>query len=89
VTIKTALHHPNLEASLVFLGGCEIAPLLKHLSGGLTPVQVARSWSSRIPLQSGLVLVSWLMRRGVLVQEGLSIRDASVLHKPAERAATS
>jgi flavin-dependent dehydrogenase len=78
VTIKTALRHPNLEAPMAFLGGWEIVPLLKHLRDGLTPVQIARSWESQVPMQSGLQLVSWLVGRGILVQhdEELAIREA-------------
>jgi flavin-dependent dehydrogenase len=81
VTIKTALRHPNLEAPVAFLGGREMAPLLKHLRGGLTPVEVARSWSSQVPVQSGLALLSWLIGRGILVQEGVAVRDAAKLHE--------
>jgi flavin-dependent dehydrogenase len=83
VTIKTALRHPNLEAPMAYLGGWEIAPLLKHLRGGLTPVQVARSWASQVPLQSGLPLVSWLVGRGILVpyDDGLAIRGAPKLQE--------
>jgi flavin-dependent dehydrogenase len=89
VTIKAALRHPNLEAPVVFLAGWEIAPLLKHLRGGSTPVQVARAWSSQVPLQSGLALVSWLVGRGILVQEEVAIRDAAKVHERAGLAATS
>jgi flavin-dependent dehydrogenase len=76
VTIITALRHPNLEAPMAFLGGWEIAPLLNQLRGGLTPIQVARSWASQVPLQSGLALVSWLIGRGILVRydDGPAIR---------------
>lgn len=73
VTIKTSLCHPNLDSPMAFLGGREIAPLLKHLRGGLTPVQVARSWANHVPLQSGLALVSWLIGRGILVQDGVAV----------------
>jgi len=75
VTIKAALRHPNLDGPVAFLGGWEMAPLLKHLRGGLTPVQVARSWSSRVPLESGLALLSWLVSRGILVQEVFAPHD--------------
>ena len=67
VTIKTALRHPNLDGPVAFLGGWEMAPLLKELDRGLTAIQVARSWSNRIPLQAGLALVSWLIDRNILV----------------------
>jgi flavin-dependent dehydrogenase len=88
VTIKTALRHPNLQAPVAFLDGWEMAPLLKQLRGGLMPVEVARSWSSQVPLQSGLALVSWLIGRGILVQEGVPIRAAAKLHERVGPAAT-
>jgi flavin-dependent dehydrogenase len=75
VTVKTALRHPNLDGPVAFLGGWEIAPLLKELDPGLTAAQVARSWSNRIPLQAGLALVSWLLGRGILVEEAFASRD--------------
>ena len=67
VKVKTALRHPNLDGPVAFLGGWEMAPLLKELDRGLTAVQVARSWSNRIPLQAGMALVSWLIDRNILV----------------------
>jgi hypothetical protein len=75
VTVKTALRHPNLDGPVAFLGGWEMAPLLKELDCGLTAVQVAGSWSNRIPLQAGLALVSWLLGRGILVEEAFASRD--------------
>jgi len=75
VTMKTALSHPGLDGPVAFLGGWEMAPLLKHLRNGLTLVQVARSWSARIPLESSVALVSWLIRRGILGQEVFATPD--------------
>jgi flavin-dependent dehydrogenase len=67
VTVKTALRHPSLDGPVAFLGGWEMAPLLKQVDRGLTAAQVARSWSKRIPLEAGLALVSWLIDRNILV----------------------
>lgn len=75
VTMKSALRHPSLDGPMAFLGDCEIAPLLKQLRGGLTPVQVARSWSSRVSLESGLALVGWLIGHGILVQQSFSTAE--------------
>ncbi len=50
VTVKTALRHSGLDRPVAFLDDWEMAPLLKQLDHGLTAVQVARSWSNRIPL---------------------------------------
>ena len=68
VTMKTALRHPSLDGPLAFLGGWEIAPLLKRLGCGLTSVQVAQSWSNQISVKSALALIAWLIGRGILVQ---------------------
>jgi flavin-dependent dehydrogenase len=67
VTTKAALRHPNLEGPVAFLDGWEVAPLLKELDRSLPAIQVARSWSNRIPLQAALGLVGWLIDRNVLV----------------------
>jgi len=79
VTMKTALRHPGLDGPLAFLGGWEMAPLLKRVRGGMTPVQVARSWSNRVPLESGLALVSWLISHGVLVPAAFASRDKGTI----------
>ena len=67
VTVKTALRHPSLDGPVAFLGGWEMAPLLREVDRGVTAVQLARSWSNRIPLEAGLTLVSWLIDRNILV----------------------
>lgn len=77
VTMKTALRHPSLDGPIAFLGGWEVAPLLKQLQGGLTAVQLARSWASRVPLESGLALVGWLVGHGILVPKKLAAPDES------------
>jgi hypothetical protein len=68
VTVKTALRHPSLDGPVAFLGGWEMVPLLKEVDCGLTAVQVARSWSNRIPLEASLALVSWLIDHNILVR---------------------
>jgi flavin-dependent dehydrogenase len=68
VTVKPALRHPNLESPAAYLGGWELAPLLRRLPAGSTPAQIARSWSDTIPLQSGLAIAGWLLNNGILVE---------------------
>jgi flavin-dependent dehydrogenase len=68
VTVKPALRHPNLVSPAAYLGGWELAPLLQRLPAGSTPLQIARSWSDRIPLQSGLAIAGWLLNNGILVE---------------------
>jgi flavin-dependent dehydrogenase len=69
VSLASALHHPRLAAPLVFLGGRELAPLLQTLPPGKTPLQIAQSWSSRMPLESGMAIAGWLVRHGILVEQ--------------------
>jgi flavin-dependent dehydrogenase len=67
VDLAPALHHPRLAGPLVFLGGRELAPLLQTLPPGQTPLQIARSWSTRMPLESGMAIAGWLVSHGILV----------------------
>ena len=69
VSLASALHHPRLENPLVFLGGRELAPLLKTLAPGRTPLEIAQSWSNRMPLESGMAIAGWLVTHGILVEQ--------------------
>jgi flavin-dependent dehydrogenase len=69
VSVASALHHPRLANPLVFLGGRELAPLLKTLPPGRTPLQIAQSWSNRMPLESGMAIAGWLVTHGILVEQ--------------------
>ena len=53
----------------------ELAPLLRRLPAGRTPLQIAQSWSNLMPLDSGLAIAGWLVNHGVLV--GPNQRGAS------------
>jgi flavin-dependent dehydrogenase len=68
VSVAAALHHPRLTSPLVFLGGRELAPLLQTLPSGKTPLQIAQSWSNRMPLESGMAIAGWLINHGILVE---------------------
>jgi flavin-dependent dehydrogenase len=68
VSLASALHHPRLATPLVFLGGRELAPLLQTLPQGKTPLQIAHSWSNRMPLESGMAIAGWLVHHGILVE---------------------
>jgi hypothetical protein len=68
VNLASALHHPRLTSPLVFLGGRELAPLLQTLPPGRTPLQIAQSWSNRMPLESGMAIAGWLINHGILVE---------------------
>jgi hypothetical protein len=67
VGVAPALRHPRLETPVAYLAGRALAPLLKDFSPGRTPLQIARDWSNRMPLESGLAIAGWLVNHGVLV----------------------
>jgi flavin-dependent dehydrogenase len=66
VELKTALRHPELEGPVAYLGGEELAPLLRGLAPGLTKLQIAAAWSRSLASDRALKLAAWLARRGVL-----------------------
>jgi flavin-dependent dehydrogenase len=66
VEIRTALRHPQLEGPVAFLGGQELAPLLRDAPPGLTTRQLADAWSSRMSSVAALSIVRWLSGHGVL-----------------------
>jgi flavin-dependent dehydrogenase len=70
VTVKPALRHPTISGAIAYLGGHALAPLLRELPAGLTPMQIAQSWSDRIPLDRGLAITGWMLDRGLLVSHG-------------------
>jgi flavin-dependent dehydrogenase len=70
VTMKVAVRHPDLDAPLAYLGNWELAPLLKNVRPGMTSLEMARSWSDRVPLESSLAIAAWLLDRSLLVSVG-------------------
>jgi hypothetical protein len=62
-----AIRHPALETPVAFVGGVEIGPLLRDLPADHTPMQLARSWTPRVPLETGIALTAWLLEHGILV----------------------
>ena len=47
----------------------ELAPLLRTLPPGRTPLEIAQSWSNRMPLESGMAIAGWLVAHGILVEQ--------------------
>lgn len=66
VELKSALRHRGVDGSLAYLGGHQLAPLLRHVPAGVTPRQLAQTWSGSIPIGTGLSIARWLAARGVL-----------------------
>jgi hypothetical protein len=57
-----------LERPLVYLGGIELTPLLRSFPAAATPLQIAQMWSAKVPMASGLAIVSWLINNAILVR---------------------
>jgi hypothetical protein len=68
VTTKPALCHPSLERPLVYLGGVELTPLLRSFPVAVTPLQIAQMWSAKVPMVSGLAIVTWLINNAILIR---------------------
>jgi hypothetical protein len=68
VALRPALRHPNLERAVAYLGGWDLAPLIRQSQPGATPIQLARAWSNHLPLSQGLAVASWLINHGILVE---------------------
>lgn len=67
VAVKPAIRHPGLDDPLAYLGGFELAPLLRTVTAGMTPLEVTHAWSARVPLPDGSRMVGWLLNKGILV----------------------
>ena len=66
VELRSALTHPGLDGPVAYLGGHELAPLLRDVRPGMTSRDLARAWAGSVPLGSGLSIAHWLTRHGVL-----------------------
>lgn len=71
VAVRSALRHPNLETCVTFVGGCEIVPLLRRVTGSATLPEILVSWLDRVPPRTGVMVAKWLLSNGILVDEAL------------------
>jgi len=69
VEMKPALRHPSVEGPLAYLGGHELAPLLRIVRPGMTTHQIAGTWSPALPFETGLSIARWLASRSVLERD--------------------
>jgi flavin-dependent dehydrogenase len=70
VEVRTAVSHPRLGEPVAFLGGWELAPLLRRTPPGLTAADLVHAWSGLVPQDSGHAICDWLGRSGILVPVG-------------------
>ncbi len=68
VNLSEAVSHPGLAGPVAYLAGLALPPLLRRLPAGQTPLELARGWADRMPLESGLAIAGWLINHGVLVR---------------------
>ena len=68
VSVAEAVSHPGLSGPVAYLAGFALMPLLRNLPAGRTPLEIARGWADRMPLESGLAIAGWLVNHGVLVR---------------------
>jgi hypothetical protein len=64
ITMKPALHHPDLKRPVAFLGGCEVATLLRPLQSGMALSALMDAW--KIPIESKVTIAGWLLKYRVL-----------------------
>jgi hypothetical protein len=64
--MRHALHHPSLERPVAFLGGCEVAALLRPLHPGMALGALMNAW--KIPVGSKPAIADWLLKHRVLRQ---------------------
>lgn len=66
VEMRSALRHPGLEGPVAYLGGQELALLLRDVRPGMTTRELARTWAGSVPPGTGLSIARWLTSHGVL-----------------------
>jgi flavin-dependent dehydrogenase len=64
VAMKYALHHPGLATPVAFLGGWEVATLLRPLQRVVTIGGLMDAW--QIPVKSKTAIAGWLLKNRVL-----------------------
>jgi flavin-dependent dehydrogenase len=70
VEVRAAVSHPALDDAVAYLGGWELAPLLRRAVRGLTGRELVDSWSALVPRDAALAIGSWLARNDILVPLG-------------------
>jgi flavin-dependent dehydrogenase len=64
IAMRPALHHPDLKRPVAFLGGCEVATLLRPLHSGMALGALMDAWKT--PIGSKAAIAGWLLKYRVL-----------------------
>ena len=70
VELHAAVTHPRLDDAVAYLGGWELAPLLRRAVRGRTGRELVDSWSALVPRDVGLAIGRWLAHNEILVPVG-------------------
>ncbi|HEV7990850.1 MAG TPA: NAD(P)/FAD-dependent oxidoreductase [Gemmatimonadaceae bacterium] len=66
VELRPVLRHPQLDGAVAYLGGHDLAPLLRQARAGMTSRELAVAWSGSMPAATALSIARWLTEHGVL-----------------------
>jgi flavin-dependent dehydrogenase len=69
IQLRWAIVHPNLERSVAFLEGTEIAPLLRLAPSARDFSQLLALWAAVIPAATAIRIAVWLVQKGILRPE--------------------
>jgi flavin-dependent dehydrogenase len=72
VQMRLAVAHPSLTRPVVFLGGIEVAPLLRLASDANNLGEVIECWARFVPAATAVRILLWLLGHGILQSEATS-----------------
>jgi len=67
VVSAPAMHHPNLDQPVAFLGGVDVVPLIGNLGPKHTIYEIISSWEPIVSMALSQQIVDWLWQHGILV----------------------
>jgi len=82
IAVKQAVSHPRLDEPIAYVGGWELRPLLDDVRSGMTPLDIARAWTDRVPLRSALQIAAWMLEHGLLARAVSSEAARTSAHRP-------
>jgi hypothetical protein len=81
VTMRPALYHPCLERPVAFIGGWEVAPLLRPMHAGIALGALMNAW--QIPTRLKPAIANWLLKHRVLrPHHGLNGLEKECFNQP-------